>query len=120
VYRIGHEPRAGLATVSAVASGPGALAGCRDAQAGDLTVQGTVEFPVSRSFQERKPFSWREPQHRAPGMLAVADADISADQVRHFDAVAVGEAQRTLNHRASGSGISARSAAGGVPICLTS
>jgi hypothetical protein len=29
-------------------------------------------------------------------MLAVADADISADQVRHFDAVAVGEAQRTF------------------------
>jgi hypothetical protein len=56
-----------------------------------------VELPVAHPSEKRAPFIRRESENRAFGVLAVADTDPSVGQARHLDAVAVGEAQRTLD-----------------------
>src|SRR5215471_16906376 len=56
-----------------------------------------IEFPISHSAEKRLPFVWRKPQDRALGVLAVADAYLTARQVRHLYAVAVGKAQGALH-----------------------
>jgi hypothetical protein len=40
-----------------------------------VTPAETIEFPVLRTADERMPFAGGEPEHRALGVLAVADAD---------------------------------------------
>jgi hypothetical protein len=57
----------------------------------------SVEFPVSHSAEKGMPLARGELENRAGGVLAVADTDLAAGQARDLDAVAVGEAQRTLN-----------------------
>jgi hypothetical protein len=50
-----------------------------------------IKFPVSRAPDECVPFVPCESEHGSLGILAVADADPTAWQVRDFDAVAVRE-----------------------------
>ena len=56
----------------------------------------TVEFPVSDAADKSVPLGRREPQHRAGGVPAVADADLATRQVSHLDTIAVGVTQRAL------------------------
>jgi hypothetical protein len=56
-----------------------------------------VEFSVSHAAEKSMPFVRSKSENRPFGLPAVADADAAIDQVRHLDAVAVGETQRTLN-----------------------
>jgi hypothetical protein len=56
-----------------------------------------VEFPVPHATEKCAPFVRRKPENGTLGVLAVADADPAVGQAGDLDAVAVGEAQRTLD-----------------------
>src|SRR5580693_10384490 len=56
-----------------------------------------VELAVPDAADEGVPLVRREPQDRSGRVPAVADADLAAAQVRHLDAVAVGEAERAFD-----------------------
>src|SRR5690348_12862977 len=56
-----------------------------------------VKLSLPHASEERVPFAGGEAKNRAIGVLAVANADLALGQVRHLDAVTVGETQRTLN-----------------------
>lgn len=56
-----------------------------------------LEFPVSRPSEERMPFARREPENGPVGIPAVPDTNAAVRQRRHFDAVAVGEAEGAFN-----------------------
>ena len=57
----------------------------------------TIEFSVSDATEKRVPFVRGKLENRTFGVPAVANADLALGQARHFDAVAVGETQRTLH-----------------------
>jgi hypothetical protein len=56
-----------------------------------------VDFPEPRAADEGIPLSRREPQDRPLRAPAVANPDLPSGQVRCLDAVAVGEAEGTLD-----------------------
>src|ERR1700757_1703361 len=56
-----------------------------------------VDFPEPRAGDEGIPLSRREPQDRPLRAPAVANPDLAFGQVRCLDAVAVGEAEGTLD-----------------------
>src|SRR6516164_7606446 len=56
-----------------------------------------ADFPEPRAADEGTPLSRRERQDRPVGILAVANSDLASGQARHLDAVAVGEAEGTLD-----------------------
>ena len=56
-----------------------------------------VEFSVSYASEKSMPFIRCKSEYRPLGIPAVADANLTFRQPCHFDAVAVGEAQRALN-----------------------
>jgi len=57
----------------------------------------TVELSVSDSSEESVPFFGGKSENRPVGVLAVANTDLVIWQACYLDAVAVGEAQGTLN-----------------------
>src|SRR6478672_13766504 len=57
----------------------------------------TVEFSVAHPAEKRLPLAWRELQDQALSVLAVADTYLTARQVGHLHAVAVGETQGALH-----------------------
>jgi len=57
----------------------------------------TIEFSVSCASEKRMPFIRCKSENRPLRVPAVADTDLAIGQVRHLDAVAVGETQRALN-----------------------
>src|SRR5689334_22753684 len=56
-----------------------------------------VELTVSGAAEKGVPFTWRELQYGTGGVLGVAHADPAVGQAGKLDAVAVGEAQGTLD-----------------------
>ena len=56
-----------------------------------------VEFPVSRAAEKGMPFVRRESENRPVRIPAVSQADRATGQVRHLDAIAVGETKGALN-----------------------
>jgi hypothetical protein len=56
-----------------------------------------VELTVVCAAQKGMPFSRGELEHRARGVLGVAHADPAVRKAGNLDAVAVREAQRTLD-----------------------
>jgi hypothetical protein len=56
-----------------------------------------IEFAVVDAADEGVPFGWGELEDALFRGPAIADADSSAGQAGDLDAVAIGEAQRTLD-----------------------
>lgn len=57
----------------------------------------TIEFSVAYPTEKRLPLVRRKPQDQALSVLAVADTYLTARQVRHLNAIAVGETQGALH-----------------------
>ena len=78
------------------ARGIGGPSARNPAQRGSLHPE-AIELSVLDASDEGVPFVRCEPENRAPGVPAVANANAASWQVRYLDAIAVGEAQRALD-----------------------